>query len=957
MLRKDAVWSLGRALFLCGIGLLIRSGRFRIGQWCEHRFEVPSALGSAVAAGIATVCLLSALWQTRHLIRKLVRVCIAKIDAIDDRLFSSLSTVRARWSRAIIVGLLVGIAANAIIETTPIEQGLEASFVDRAYRLRFPRRTHAEVATSTDEPDSAGRLDEVVVIAIDDDTIARLGWPLPRHQYSRLIERVWESHPASLSFDISLLDPSIDHPEWDSLLGDTAARAGSVYFTYSLSSHSRELRLLPTESAMAVLDRNVVPWNPSASVLPEFSLLMGREVMPRMVIDPIATRTHGVALANVMLDGDDVLRHAVLILRHGKRLLPSLSLRVAADALGVPLSQIRLTPGEEIDLGGKRKIPIDDLGRTLIRYHGRQGAEGGSPVRYVPLWSLLRSEQLVTLKDNPMGDDHEYLIPDNFPDGKKLKSGTQIEGLLHYFTDPGNMIDLSIVSDSQRESVFDVVDESRMHFVAKIGKVRRRGGVDPGLSGKHVFVGATALATSDFHSSPLGAIPGVEYHATMLANVLRDDFFRTAPLLLRIVLTFIAAISAGLIGALLSPGLGFLVLSLGLLILLLTVFFSFDSGLHIPVVAPLAALGFSYGICVLLGFRSESRARARAESAKEFVRQTFGRYLTDEVAQQILDSPDGLRLGGQRRFVTVMMTDLRGFTTMCTELSPEQVVKLINHYLEVMTKIITRYHGTIDEFIGDAILVIFGAPLSHGDEERRAVACALEMQNAMAAVNHWNVEHGLPKVEMGIGVHSGDVVLGNIGSDLRAKYTAMGTTVNLTSRVESYTVGGQVLISEVTRQRCGDSVSLGQSQTLTPKGVKGTLVVHEVLGISGPYCVALEPVPETLHRLPVPLSIRFAFIVEKQVGELSAHGTVEALSDVGMELRTGETLATNGNLLLRMVHPQSADDLLAGDLYCKVLRELAPGLYYLRITAVPMELRATLAAAMSHSLPAENVVK
>ena len=96
------------------------------------------------------------------------------------------------------------------------------------------------------------------------------------------------------------------------------------------------------------------------------------------------------------------------------------------------------------------------------------------------------------------------------------------------------------------------------------------------------------------------------------------------------------------------------------------------------------------------------------------------------------------------------------------------------------------------------------------------------------------MEHGLPKVEMGIRVHSGDVVLGNIGSDLRAKYTAMGTTVNLTSRVESYTVGGQVLISEVTRQRCGDTVSLGQSQTLTPKGVKGTLVVHEVLGNFGP---------------------------------------------------------------------------------------------------------------------------
>ncbi len=934
-----------RALVLLGLALLIRALRFRAGLSWQRQTDLPAAIGTAAASALATILLLSSLWQTRRLLWRAVAWVMAKIDETDDRLFAQVSALRARWGRALFVGLFVGVVTCCVIETTTLEQGLEASFVDRAYSLRFPRRTHAELAAATDQKEGVTRLDEVVVVTVDDDTIARLGWPLPRHLYSRLIERLSEAHPATLSFDISLLDPSTDHPQWDSHLGETAARAGRVYFTYSLSSHSRELGLIPSETAMSVLDQNSIPWTPQAALLPEFSSLMGRPIMPRMVIDPIASRAHGVALANVLLDGDDVLRHSLLVVRHGQRLLPSLSLRVAADVLGVPLSQVRITPGDKIELGGARSIPIDDLGRTLIRYHGRQGSGESAPVRYIPLWSLLRAEQLVTLADNPMGDDHEYLLPDSFPDGDMLRPGTPIHGLLNYATDPGRMIDLSISTAEGLPSSFEVIDESRMRYVAKVGKIRKRGAQSLGLAGKHIFVGSTALATSDFHSSPVGAIPGVEYHATMLANLLRDDFFRTAPLPLRLLLTLISSVAAGLVGSLLTPGLGFLVLSAILGMMLLCVFLLFDSGLHIPVVAPLFSLGCSYGLCVLLGFRSESRARARAESAKEFVRQTFGRYLTDEVAQQILDSPDGLRLGGQRRFVSIMMTDLRGFTTMCSELSPERVVHLINHYLEVMTRIITRYQGTIDEFIGDAILVIFGAPLSHGDEERRAVACAIEMQNAMADVNRWNQQEGLPAVEMGIGIHSGEVVLGNIGSEMRAKYTAMGTTVNLASRVESYTVGGQVLISDITRQRCGDILRLGESQTLTPKGVKGTFVVHEVLGIGSPFGVSLDGPQDALQPLLQPIPVRCAIILEKHVGELAIVGQIEALSDLGLELRAEPELRPSSNLLIRLLDRKNQNEELAGDLYGKVIRPVRPGVAYVRMTSVAAELRPLLHAA------------
>jgi len=138
----------------------------------------------------------------------------------------------------------------------------------------------------------------------------------------------------------------------------------------------------------------------------------------------------------------------------------------------------------------------------------------------------------------------------------------------------------------------------------------------------------------------------------------------------------------------------------------------------------------------------------RVEGEREFVRRTFGRYLTEQVVQELLDSPDGLKLGGQRAFVTIMMTDLRGFTSMCGSMVPKTWFRLLNHYLETMTRIIARYGGTIDEFIGDAILVVFGAPLPIEKAETRAVACAIEMLNAMGEVNGWNAEHGLPAVEM-----------------------------------------------------------------------------------------------------------------------------------------------------------------------------------------------------------------
>ncbi len=183
--------------------------------------------------------------------------------------------------------------------------------------------------------------------------------------------------------------------------------------------------------------------------------------------------------------------------------------------------------------------------------------------------------------------------------------------------------------------------------------------------------------------------------------------------------------------------------------------------------------------------------KMKSEEMAGLLRRMFGRYLSPEVMSTLIENPAGLELGGEKRHVTIMMTDLRGFTAMSERLEPEQVVALLNGYFEVMMEVVVKYQGTINEIIGDALLVFFGAPQEMSDRAQQAVACAIEMQNAMARVNERNRAAGLPELQMGIGLNDAEVVVGNIGTTRRSKYTAVGSGVNMTSRIESYTVGGQ----------------------------------------------------------------------------------------------------------------------------------------------------------------------
>jgi PAS domain S-box-containing protein len=334
------------------------------------------------------------------------------------------------------------------------------------------------------------------------------------------------------------------------------------------------------------------------------------------------------------------------------------------------------------------------------------------------------------------------------------------------------------------------------------------------------------------------------------------------------------------------------------------------------------------------------RLAKEIELRNSFIRETFGRYLTDEVVSAVLESPAGLRVGGEKRKVTMMMTDLRGFTSLSERLAPERVVEVLNRYLAAMVGIIKRYQGTIDEFIGDAIFVLFGAPVWQEDDAQRAVACALAMQLAMEDVNAENKKCDLPEVEMGIGLHTGQVVLGNIGSPERMKYGVVGRHVNLTSRIQSYTTGGQILISEATRREAGSALKIGKQTAIKAKGIENPVTVCEVTGLGGRHRLFLPEVNDVLASLAAVVPFTYTLVEGSHLGGEVLKGQLVKLSSKQAEAKLEQPVPAFANLKMRICDAQGHE--LAGSLYGKVLDpgNAGGGTTAIRFTSMSPEIEA-----------------
>ena len=343
----------------------------------------------------------------------------------------------------------------------------------------------------------------------------------------------------------------------------------------------------------------------------------------------------------------------------------------------------------------------------------------------------------------------------------------------------------------------------------------------------------------------------------------------------------------------------------------------------------------------------ESRAQLvnlnqQLERRNQFIRETFGRYTSDDIVGVLLDLPEGLKLGGEKRQVTLLMSDLRGFTALAERLEATQVVALLNHYLSGMIEIIQRSGGTIDDIIGDAILVVFGAPVAMPDAAQRAVCCGLEMQKAMQEVNEYNFQKGWPEIEMGIALHTGEAVVGNIGSTKRSKYGVIGQPVNLTARIESFTVGGQVLVSPTLISAVNHGLILGEEVKVHGKGMPKALRCRELLGHEDYPELLLKEEEPIFTTLADPLPFYYVVLTDKHQDGQMQRASLVSISQRRAVVELSGQLPRRTNIMFRLEGRSGEED--SPELYAKVIQpidELGKR-YLIHFTWVPPDMQTRL---------------
>jgi len=346
---------------------------------------------------------------------------------------------------------------------------------------------------------------------------------------------------------------------------------------------------------------------------------------------------------------------------------------------------------------------------------------------------------------------------------------------------------------------------------------------------KIVFIAATAAGAYDLRSTPLAPHdPGVIIHATILDDLLHGDYMRRAPALANAGMVVGAGVAAGLVSAVFGSAVA---ASLGTLLVLLlfggVAVLAFAAGLWVDMAAPMLSGAAAYAMVMAGSYMTEGREKKR-------VRDLFGRYVTPDYVKQLADNFENVKLGGARIPLTLLFSDIRGFTSLSERLPAETVIEMLNTYLDRMAEAVFRHGGTLDKFIGDAVMAFWGAPLPVEDHAQRAVETALDMLQELDELNEGWSETGAPaQLRIGIGINTGEAIVGNIGSLARKlDYTAIGDTVNLASRLESQNkeYGTSIIVSEFTVAKLPDLYELRPIDQVRVKGKEQAVQIYELLG-------------------------------------------------------------------------------------------------------------------------------
>jgi adenylate cyclase len=622
--------------------------------------------------------------------------------------------------------------------------------------------------------------DDIIVVLLDQSSIdwAARGergwsWPWPRKAYAEMVNYMNIGGAAAVTFDVIFSEPSVYGSEDDLSFVNADRDFGRTIHTVFFSSTWNSVYSWPPE-----LDTKTFDLSGFDSIISRYDLLHSLEDAEEKRIGaqfPIPGLLHtagaiGSVSTSLVAESDRIVRRAWLFNLFDGRVIPGLS----AASLLVSGSDTKIAYDKKARTirWGDYAIPVGANGGSLLRF------KGGTLDKYWPYSArdILQSAEAYARGEEPL------LPPEDFRD-------------------------------------------------------------------KYVFFGLYAAGLFDICSTPLSTVyPGMGVHITMLDNILNNDFIRESPSVLA-PLTSLISIAIMVLLVLYSQRIAVTVSGSVILTALITGagFLAYYLGYWVPIVFPLAGAVFAFLAASIYKYAIEG-------SQKRFIKSAFSQYLSPMVIEQIIADPSQLKLGGEKREMTAIFTDVRSFSTISEALGdPAKLVELLNYYLTRMSDIILENHGTIDKYEGDAIIAFFGAPVYMSDHAALACRSAILMKRAEVEINREVLAQGLITGKVmeamvhkkilkdvedpnplytRLGINTGEMVVGNMGTPNKMDYTIMGNAVNLAARLEGvnkqYNTGG-ILISEYTRSKIGDGFFVRGLSRVRVVGVDTPLRLYEAL--------------------------------------------------------------------------------------------------------------------------------
>ncbi len=486
---------------------------------------------------------------------------------------------------------------------------------------------------------------------------------------------------------------------------------------------------------------------------------------------------------------DGVIRRIHLFHLYEGYLIPQLTLPVLFDELGVDRQHIEIRPGTWLRPLGSVRLPLtngDVIDIPIDR-------EGQMVINWTKPWH-----------ENPFGAHVPFHVL------------LQYSAMKNYVAQLSEYAATHELTPDQQE----ILDYNKQQLAELMQKLSI-------MAGKILIVGVSAESATDIGPVAIDTrTPKVITHANVLNTIYQRAFLYDAPITLNwlviLILTGVLVIIGRRIQSAAKETLFSGVLIIGLFIFdyLFIVLF----GIILNYSLTLFALLLSFVAMIVFKF-------ILYDKQKNYIKSAFMSYLSPEVVQQVIQDPDLLKLGGKRMEITAYFSDVQGFTSISEQLSPEQIVSLLNEYLTAMSDIILKYGGTVDKYEGDAIVAFFGAPIPHSDHALRCCKAAVEMQKTLSKLRQKWVAEGLPNIFSRIGMNTGFAIIGNMGSQQRMNYTMMGDSVNLAARLEgaNKAYGTYTMISEYTYQRVQSTLLCRKLDKLQVVGKKEPITVYELI--------------------------------------------------------------------------------------------------------------------------------